>query len=340
MSSAVSLAALVARAGGGQSFDGGGFSGGGGGGGFSGGGGGGGFLFFGGGGGSGGLFGIIVIIVIGLVITRVLMRSGRISRRNRRNSGGGYGGGSSGGYAGRGARTRTGTGAGGSSSAGGDPSSWADDDRPAIESISGDLFPESHPHAAATQADSADGLAAIVAHDPAFDQEAFLQQVQRTFFVVQEAWTDRKPEMSRQVMADALWQQHRVQIQALVAGHKRNVLDDLAVGSLTVRAAHTDARYDTIVVRVVAASADYEVDDEKGKFLEGHKDVRTWQEDWTLQRSSAATTQASGGTMSAHCPNCGAPLDLDLAGVCPYCKAPVSSGAYDWVLARIAQVGI
>ena len=34
----------------------------------------------------------------------------------------------------------------------------------------------------------------------------------------------------------------------------------------------------------------------------------------------------------------GAPLDLDLAGVCKYCKAPISSGAYDWVLARIAQV--
>ena len=51
-----------------------------------------------------------------------------------------------------------------------------------------------------------------------------------------------------------------------------------------------------------------------------------------------SSTPASGGTLSAKCPNCGAPLDLDLAGECKYCKAPVSSGSYDWVLARIAQV--
>ena len=63
-----------------------------------------------------------------------------------------------------------------------------------------------------------------------------------------------------------------------------------------------------------------------------------WSEDWVFQRSSAATTKADGGTMQQRCPNCGAPLNLDLAGVCHYCKAPVMSGSYDWVLARIDQV--
>ena len=43
--------------------------------------------------------------------------------------------------------------------------------------------------------------------------------------------------------------------------------------------------------------------------------------------------------MSDHCPNCGAPLDVDLAGVCSYCRAPIMSGKYDWVLTRIEQIG-
>jgi hypothetical protein len=29
---------------------------------------------------------------------------------------------------------------------------------------------------------------------------------------------------------------------------------------------------------------------------------------------------------------------VDLAGVCHYCRAPVMSGQYDWVLTRIDQV--
>jgi predicted lipid-binding transport protein (Tim44 family) len=214
---------------------------------------------------------------------------------------------------------------------------WTHDDQPAINSVRGDLFPQRAP-AASQPESSAQGLAAIAGHDPGFDKEAFLEQVQRTFFIVQEAWTKRQPGLSRQVMADGLWQQHRVQIQGYLDGHKRNVLEDLAVGDMTIIGAHHDASYDTITVRILAACADYDVDDERGRVLRGDRQVHNWTEDWTFQRSATATTPAGGGTLSAKCPNCGAPLDLDLAGTCKYCKAPVSSGAYDWVLARIAQV--
>lgn len=215
---------------------------------------------------------------------------------------------------------------------------WSHSDQPAISTVRGDLFPgsEAPPDAGPTSSEA--GLAAIAAHDPRFSREIFLQQVQRTFFVVQEAWTQRRPEMSRQVMADGLWQQHRVQIQGCIDGHKRNVLEDLSVGSLSIIAAHTDANYDTITVRVLAACADYDVDDRTGKVVGGDREVEQWMEDWTFQRAASAQTPAAGGTMTEKCPNCGAPLELDLSGVCRYCKAPVSSGSYDWVLARISQV--
>ncbi len=70
-------------------------------------------------------------------------------------------------------------------------------------------------------------------------------------------------------MADGLWQQHRVQIQGYVDAHKRNVLEDLAVGDLTIIGAHRDPAYDTITVRVVAACADYDVDDGSGRVVRG-----------------------------------------------------------------------
>jgi predicted lipid-binding transport protein (Tim44 family) len=206
-----------------------------------------------------------------------------------------------------------------------------------MESVRGDLFPGSQ-SPPSTGGSAEEGLAAIARRDPRFNKEHFLEEVQRTFFVVQEAWTQRKPEMSRQVMADGLWQQHRVQISGYVDAHKRNMLEDLAVGSLTVIAAGTDSNYDTITVRILASCADYDVDDRNDKVVRGKRDVREWSEDWTFQRSSSALTPPSGGTLAQRCPNCGAPLDLDLSGVCKYCKAPVSGGDYDWVLARISQV--
>jgi predicted lipid-binding transport protein (Tim44 family) len=229
-----------------------------------------------------------------------------------------------------------GGGVGGAS--GGSTPPWAGSNEPAINSVRGGLFPGTgdQAHAGATPADQ--GVAQITAHDPAFNEETFLEQVQRAFFVVQEAWTERKPEMSRQVMADGLWQQHKVQIEQYVTEHKRNVLEDLAVGNVSIISAHSDDTYDTVTVRVLAACADYDVDDQSSKVVRGNRRVGQWQEDWTFQRSSKAVTKPGGGTLASKCPNCGAPLDLDLQGVCKYCHAPVMSGQYDWVLARIGQV--
>jgi predicted lipid-binding transport protein (Tim44 family) len=314
--------ALLTRAGGGPGFSGGG--GGGGGGGLGGGGGsGGGFFFFGGGGGGGGSAGPFVFIGLFLVVIA-------ISFAIRRSRGGrGMGQGADGASPGYGGGTIPPA-----------PTAWTGSQEPAINSVRGDLFPGSHQEAHGPANSVAEGLTQIKAHDPGFSEEPFLQQVQKAFFVIEEAWSDRKPDVSRQVMADGLWQQHRVQIDQYVNEHKRNVLEDLAVGDMAIVGAHSDQTFDTITVRIYAACADYDVDDNSGKVVRGNKHVGQWQEDWSFQRSSDATTKDSGGTLSSKCPNCGAPLDVDLQGVCKYCHAPIMGGKYDWVLARIAQVNV
>ena len=209
---------------------------------------------------------------------------------------------------------------------------WTHADQPAITAVRGDLF------SGVTESDDPEqGLAAIKSKDPRFERQAFLDGVQRTFFLVEEAWADQNPDMSRQVMADGLWQQHRFQIDSYRNGGKRNCLDGLTVESLTMIAVHTDENYDTITVRIYARSADYDVD-AKGKVVRGSQSMEPWAEDWTFQRAAGAQTPQAGGTLSDHCPNCGAPLQLDHTGVCHFCKALVSQGTYDWVLARIARV--
>jgi predicted lipid-binding transport protein (Tim44 family) len=183
-----------------------------------------------------------------------------------------------------------------------------------------------------------DGLTAIRAHDPGFDEARFVSDAEKAFFTVQEAWTQLKPDLSRRVMADSVWQQHRVQIQSYQENHKRNVLENLAIANAAIVGAFTDGAYDTIMLRFRAGCADYDLDTNNNKIIRGNKNFTEWTEDWCFQRSAQATTKTQGGTMASKCPNCGAPLDLDLQGVCKYCRAPVMSGAYDWVLTRIEQV--
>jgi len=190
-----------------------------------------------------------------------------------------------------------------------------------------------------TRADIDAGIAQIQQHDPAFNESDFLSDANRGFFVIQQAWTERKPEISRQVMHDGVWQQHKFQIDQYLSANKQNVLENLAVQNIRVVAVHTDPTYDTIVVRYFASCSDYDIDlsDDKRKIVRGSRNIEDWAEDWVYQRSSRAVTKPNQ-TLKQKCPNCGAPLDLDLAGICKYCKAPVMSGEFDWVLTRIEQL--
>jgi predicted nucleic acid-binding Zn ribbon protein len=42
--------------------------------------------------------------------------------------------------------------------------------------------------------------------------------------------------------------------------------------------------------------------------------------------------------MEGHCPNCGAPIEMNQSANCAHCKALLRSGEYDWVLAEITQM--
>jgi predicted lipid-binding transport protein (Tim44 family) len=293
---------LIERAGGGHSFSGGG-------GGFSGGGGGGihtGPIFVGGGYGGGGGSALIGFLIIGVIILLVVVFLVSKARHQGRL-------------------------------AGITPHPYPTSNTAAYSpgSFPVDIAPGAAPVSVGPEA----GIAAIQAHDPEFNIETFKSSVERSFFVVEEAWSELKPDMSRRVMADGLWQQHRTQIQGYQTNGTRNVLDGLAVGRVDLMSASTDDQFDTITVRIFAACADYDINVASGKVVRGNKkDMENWQEDWIFQRSSKATTKAGGGTMQERCPNCGAPLDVDLAGVCTHCRAPIMSGQYDWVLTRIDQV--
>jgi predicted lipid-binding transport protein (Tim44 family) len=183
------------------------------------------------------------------------------------------------------------------------------------------------------------GIGHIRERDPGFNEADFLSDCNRAFFTIQQAWTERKPDISRRVMHDGIWQQHRFQIDQYVSQNKQNVLENLAVQNTRTVSVSSDEAFDTIMVRFFASCADYDVElGDEPKVVRGDRTVNDWCEDWIFQRKAGAETKPNGGTMKQRCPNCGAPLELDLAGVCDYCRAPVMSGEFDWVLTRIEQL--
>ena len=183
-----------------------------------------------------------------------------------------------------------------------------------------------------------DDLAALQAKDPNFNQQMFLDRAQATFFALQKAWMDRNLEPARVYMSDGIYHRWKMQIDQMIAAHKRNVLDNLVIGGVQTVKVTTDPNFDSITVRIDASAADYEVDDTAtNKVIYGSKQNQPFTEYWTFTRSAAARTKAGEGAEVTQCPNCGAPLSISESGVCSYCKATVTSGQFGWVLNNITQ---
>jgi len=183
-----------------------------------------------------------------------------------------------------------------------------------------------------------DDLAALQAKDPNFNQQMFLDRAQAAFFALQKAWMDRNLDPARVYMSDGIYHRWKTQIDAMIAAHKKNMLDNLVIGGVHIVKAQTDANFDTITVRIDASAADYEVDDTTAnKVIYGSRQNQNFTEYWTFIRSASARTKAGEGAEMTQCPNCGAPLSINESGVCSYCKAVVTSGQFGWVLDNITQ---
>ena len=96
-----------------------------------------------------------------------------------------------------------------------------------------------------------------------------------------------------------------------------------------------DAFYHAITLRIYAQGYDYTVDKDGRVMAGSNKNLRRWSEYWTFIRNSKAKPAPARADLN--CPNCGAPLKVNAAGVCEFCKGKITSGEFDWVLSKIEQ---
>ena len=182
--------------------------------------------------------------------------------------------------------------------------------------------------------DAGSRMRALTARDPAFQWPRFLGRVGVIFAELQPAWSTLEWASARPYVSDQLFQMLAYWIESYKRAHLRNVTERARITGIELASVASDRYYDAITVRVRAVGLDYTVDDH-GKVVSGSKTrERAYTEYWTLIRSAGARTKAPADTS---CPNCGAPLAINMSGSCTHCNAKVTSGEFDWVLSEIEQ---
>jgi hypothetical protein len=173
-------------------------------------------------------------------------------------------------------------------------------------------------------------------NNPSFNWAEFEARARLIFNELQLAWSTLQWERARPFETDNIFQMHQYWIEAYKRQGLRNALDNFRITQLQPVKIREDAFYNSITVRIWAEGHDYTVDQSDGKIVSGsNKKLRRWSEYWTFIRNRNA--KAAHSRADLNCPNCGAPLKVNVTGICEYCHGKVTSGEFDWVLSKIEQ---
>ena len=175
--------------------------------------------------------------------------------------------------------------------------------------------------------------------DPNFNEQVLLEKVGNQYIQMQNAWQDKKWEPMRAIMTDALYNQMARQLQALIDAKQTNHVERIAVLETRIVRYVVEGDNDVLVVRVSTRITDYTTDDRTGAVISGSTTRELFMVyDWKLTRQKDKKTLTQPSVTQISCPNCGAPLDINHTGKCPYCGTVVTLSDHDWALSVIKGI--
>jgi predicted lipid-binding transport protein (Tim44 family) len=181
------------------------------------------------------------------------------------------------------------------------------------------------------------GLEAIRAADPDFELETFLQRAEMCFFLVKRGIQKNDALLVRPYLNDAVYAQVSQNLARMKQQHVHALLESLNVRAVHLQNALSNEQGQTIQVHFDLVYRSKTLDDANRVVADEREDGRHG-EQWTFTRAATARTPQNGGVIASRCPACGAELRLNLDGTCAHCRASVTSGKVDWVVADVQTV--
>lgn len=187
-------------------------------------------------------------------------------------------------------------------------------------------------------------ISTLMEKDPNFSEAGMEEKIANLYVQMQHAWQDKKFESMRPHMTDALYNQFERQLGEMVRANCTNYIERISVLDVQLTGWREDEVNDAIVAVLNTRIVDYTVNDKTDELVSGSKSAEKFMcYEWTLIRSKGMTTPAasgdgSKGTVSIHCPSCGAPVEINQSAKCPYCDNVISSRDYDWSISAIKGI--
>ena len=179
--------------------------------------------------------------------------------------------------------------------------------------------------------------AQIQAIDPAFSADKFIGFAREVFMKIQEAWTTKDWRPIRPFESEALFNQHKQQLDEYIRLGKTNVVEKIGIKHCSLHEFRQDGDKEVLIVWLNAMMRDYVIDDATKQVLESDP-TRDWYMKYEMifnRKAGLKTEAGKKGSSITNCPNCGAPTEVTSSGQCTYCGSVITNGEHDWVLTDI-----
>ena len=172
--------------------------------------------------------------------------------------------------------------------------------------------------------------------DPDFDAADLREKASNLYVRMQNCWTAGDISELRPYFTDALFTQYERQLAAKRAQKLTNYVERISVQNVAVRGFRQSNGVDHMILKVEARIVDYTLNDETGALVSGSRDrEKLMVYEWDLSRTSGMITLKRNGVNKIICPNCGAPLDINVSARCEYCDSVITSSEHDWAICSI-----
>ena len=162
---------------------------------------------------------------------------------------------------------------------------------------------------------------------PNFNEAQFLQQGYKIFLDVEDAWMNFNLEKVRNSITDEMFNMYESQLSSMEVKGEQNIMTDFVLKDSGVVDAIKQNGNMEIKARYIIEFYDYIIDKATNKVLRGNKFRK-------LRMYYDMTFIMSDKEEIVNCPNCGAPIDVNSAGVCEYCGSKVIGENTNWVMSK------
>ncbi len=171
----------------------------------------------------------------------------------------------------------------------------------------------------------------ILKYDSEFTESKFITYINNIFVQVHLAIVTKELENIKHFVSDDLYDKLTQKVNKLNEQNLIQMYDEINVAQTDILNYHIDNNTMIIEVNIVSRYLDYLIDS-NGNYKSGNMETRMQKNNHLVFTKKINFKQSQ--TVN-RCPNCGASIDVNLNGKCPYCGTIYNLEDKNWILSSL-----